>query len=67
MAITGADSGVLAMANSAPTPLTLEYPYPAPCFRYPYVALTARVDVDERDLVRAGQQRGPPGPVHQQP
>src|SRR5665647_944905 len=34
-AISGADSGVEMIAKSALSPLTLEYPYPAPCFWYP--------------------------------
>src|SRR5450756_418045 len=32
-AITGAETGVETIASSAFKPLTLEYPYPAPCFR----------------------------------
>ena len=31
-AITGAEIGVETIASSAFRPLTLEYPYPAPCF-----------------------------------
>jgi len=31
-AITGADRGVEQVASNALSPLTLEYPYPAPCF-----------------------------------
>jgi len=31
-AITGAEIGVETIPSSALSPLTLEYPYPAPCF-----------------------------------
>ena len=66
-AITGAETGVEQVASNAFKPLTPQYPYPAPCFLCPKVALTARVDVQVGDLVGADQQRRPPGQVHQHP
>ena len=39
-AITGAETGVETTASNAFRPLTPEYPDPAPCLAYPYVALT---------------------------
>ena len=36
--ITGAAVGVEIVAINALRPLTFEYPYPAPCFLYPWVS-----------------------------
>ena len=72
-AITGADSGVLTTAASAFRPRTssdfpgdLRVAEPRALLLVPVDAFLHRVDVDEREGARAGQQRRLPGQLREE-